>query len=77
MQVCRDRSRPGNQARGNLFSGNRAHGHYQWAQPYTRLYSNGAAAGVDSVIEMWREKDMPVGPRDVIKAFELQRCAPP
>jgi hypothetical protein len=22
---------------------------------------------------MWREKDMPVGPRDVIKAFELQR----
>src|SRR5260370_16864025 len=52
-------------------------GDYQWAQPYTRLYSRSAATGVDNIIKMRRKKNMPVSPRDFIKTFELQCYTPP
>src|SRR5262249_6578113 len=45
----------------------------QRAQTNTDLHAQRAAAGVDDIIEMRREKNMPVACRNIINTFQLQR----
>src|SRR5581483_1509242 len=52
-------------------------GDNQGTQTRAHLYSNSATTGVNSVIEMGRKKNMAVTPLNIVKTFELQRCAPP